>query len=81
MYSSHTQSERSFAAVTVTQTVMQSACKRRKISSRGTKKMLSARLAEISVRTTADVRLVALEFESKGPNEAAKPNGKQKLSS
>jgi len=50
------------APFTVIQTVLQSACRRKKLPSSGTKQKLTEILSRVGVTTAADVRTLALEF-------------------
>lgn len=62
----------------VTQTILQNACKRRKLSSSGAKKVLAARLVGAGFKTAAMARQLSVEFERDGVDVSASGNLREK---
>ena len=63
---------------TAKQEVLQSACKRRKLSSSGTKSALAARLRSAGFKTMNDILLLPSEFTASGVDEEATATGRSK---
>jgi len=66
------------ALTTATQTLLQNACKRRKLSSSGTKTVLSNRLISAGFKTLADAQRLSEEYRTSGPDVTASPAGRSK---